>query len=351
MSQNALLLRGVGTPLVLGSRSIPQPGPNQLLVKVLVTSLNPHDQKTRDVGLFVTQFPHVLASELVGEIVEIGEGEYSAEFAVGDHVFGHTFVKGGNDNDFNGVQQYALADAQFVAKVANTGLTDDEAATIPVVVLAGFIALFSESGLGLPPPFSPKAASFDFAAATLLVIGGGSNTGKATIELGKMAGFGRIVVVAGLHNEVELKARGATHLVDRHAADVSERVRTITGDDLIYAIDTVNAGQEQELGLAALSNSKRGTLITLRRGDEEFGPDRIGKKVAGYERRAVLGVSPMHPEVTVGFWKQLPAWLKDGKIHPSKYTVVKGLDAEAVNNALDGYLAGKAVKTNIHPWE
>ncbi|KAH6724996.1 putative zinc-type alcohol dehydrogenase-like protein [Leptodontidium sp. MPI-SDFR-AT-0119] len=323
MSQNALLLRGVGTPLVLGSRPIPKPGPNQLLVKVIVTSLNPHDQKTRDVGLFVTQFPYVLASELVGEIVDIGEGEYSAEFAIGDHVFGHT--------------------------VANTGLTDDEAAIIPVVVLAGFIALFSESGLGLPPLFSPKAASFDFAAATLLVIGGGSNTGKATVELGKMAGFGRIVVVTGLHNEVELKARGATHLVDRHAADVLERVRTITGDDLIYAIDTVNAGQEQELGVAALSNSKRGTLITQRRGDEEFGPDRIGNKVVGYERRAVLGVSLMHPEVTVGFWKQLPAWLKDGKIHPSKYTVVKGLDAEAVNNALDGYLAGKAVKTNIHP--
>lgn len=36
MSQKALLLRKVGTPLVLGDRPIPQPGQNRLLVKVLV---------------------------------------------------------------------------------------------------------------------------------------------------------------------------------------------------------------------------------------------------------------------------------------------------------------------------
>ena len=36
MSQKALLLRKVGTPLVLGDRPIPQPGQDQLLVKVLV---------------------------------------------------------------------------------------------------------------------------------------------------------------------------------------------------------------------------------------------------------------------------------------------------------------------------
>lgn len=36
MSQKALLLHEAGTPLVAGYRPIPQPGENQLLVKVLV---------------------------------------------------------------------------------------------------------------------------------------------------------------------------------------------------------------------------------------------------------------------------------------------------------------------------
>jgi hypothetical protein len=125
----------------------------------------------------------------------------------------------------------------------------------------------------------------------------------------------------------------------------------LTLDDLIYAIDTVNTGQEQELGVAALSNSKRGTLITLRRADGEFDPGRIGAKNAGYERRLVLGISPVHPEVTVGFWREVPAWLKDGKITPSNYQVVKGLDADIINKVLDSYRDGKGSKTNIHPWE
>ncbi|CZR68864.1 related to zinc-binding dehydrogenase [Phialocephala subalpina] len=351
MSQKALVLHEVGTPLVLSDRPIPQPGQNQLLVKVLVAGLNPHDQRTRDAGLFVTSLPYVLASDLVGEVVAAGRGEHSTKFVVGDHVFGHTFVKDGDANDFNGLQQYALADARFVAKVADTGLADDEASTIPVIVLAGFIALFSSSGLSLPPPFSPEAGSFNFTATTLLIVGGGSNTGRATIELARLAGIGRVIAVAGLHNEAELKARGASHVIDRHTADVLEQVRAITGDDLIYAIDTVNTGQEQELGVAALSNSKRGTLITLRRADGEFDPDRIGTKTAGYERRLVLGISPVHPEVTVGFWREVPAWLKDGKIKPSNYKVVKGLDANAINKALDSYRDGKVAKTNIHPWE
>jgi len=319
-----------------------------------VLSVNPHDQRTRDVGLFVTKYPYVPGSDLVGEIVAISEGEHSTRFVVGDHVFGHTFVADSNAtdaSDFNPLQQYALADARFVGKVADTGLSDDEASTIPVIVLAGFIALFSKSGLNLPPPFSPEAKSFSYADATLLVIGGGSNTGMATIELARLAGFGKILTVAGLQNEAQVRSRGATHIVDRHSANALDQIRNITGDDLIYAVDTVNTGLKQDLGIAALSNSKRGTLITLRRPEGEFGSDRIGTKTAGYDRRLVLGVSPGHPEVTIDFWKELPAWLKDGKIHPSKYTAVKGLDADAVNRALNRFSDKQVVKPNVHPWE
>ncbi|KAH7137465.1 chaperonin 10-like protein [Dactylonectria estremocensis] len=351
MSQSALLLQEVGKPLVAGSRPIPQHGENQLLVKVLVAGLNPHDQRTRDAGLFVTSMPYVLASDLVGEVVAVGTGEYSAKFIVGEHVFGHSFAEGGFDNNFNGAQQYALVDARFVGKVASSGLSSDEASTIPVIVLAAFIALFASSGHGFPPPFSPQAKSFNYGNVTLLVIGGGSNTGRATIELAKLAGIGRIIAVAGNQNEATLKTVGATHVIDRHAPDALDQIQAIVGDELVYAVDTVNAGVEQELGVAALSNTKKGTLITLRRPEGDFDAARIGPKSAGYERRLVFGVSPMHPEVTVGFWDEVPRWLKEGKIRPSRFEVIKGLDAVAVNKALDQYRDGKGEKTNIHPWE
>jgi NADPH2:quinone reductase len=40
--QRALLLHEVGKPLTLGDRPIPQPGENQLLVKVLVAGRKNH---------------------------------------------------------------------------------------------------------------------------------------------------------------------------------------------------------------------------------------------------------------------------------------------------------------------
>lgn len=313
--------------------------------------MNPHDQRTRDVGLFITAMPYVVASDIVGEVITKGAGEHAAKFSIGEHVFGHTFAEGGFSNDFNAAQQYALVDARYVGKVAASGLSLDEASTIPVILLAAFVALFASSGLGLPAPFSSEAKTFPYAETTLLVIGGGSNTGRATIELAAMVGIGRIIAVAGSRNEASLQSIGATNFVDRAAHDALERIRTITGDKLIYAVDTVNDGPDQELGVAALSNIKKGSLVTLRRPHGDLNADKIGAKAAGYERRLVFGVSPIHPEVTMEFWKEIPQWLKDGKVHASKFEVIEGLDADAVNKALDGYRDGTGVKTNIHPWE
>jgi NADPH:quinone reductase-like Zn-dependent oxidoreductase len=295
--------------------------------------------------------PYVLGSDLVGEVVTLGTGVHSAKFVVGEHVSGHTFAEGGFDSNFNGAQQYALVDARFAGRVAGRGLSSDEVSTIPVIVLAGFIALFANSGPGFPLPFSSDAESFGYGNVTLLVIGGGSNTGRATVELATLAGIGRIIAVAGHRNEAMLKSAGATHVIDRKAPDVLDQIRAITADELVYAVDTVNADAEQDLSLAALSNTKKGTLITLRRPEGDFDAAQIGLKSAGYERRVILGVSPMHPEVTMGFWEEVPRWLKDGKIRPSRFEIVKGLDAVAVNKALDQYRDGRGIKTNIHPWE
>ncbi|KAF5972402.1 zinc-type alcohol dehydrogenase [Fusarium coicis] len=352
MSQKALLLHELGKPLTLGYRTIPEPGENQLLVKVLVAGRKFQENRTRDDGLFITSMPFVIASDIVGEVVTVGTEEHSAKFSLGEHVFGHTFAVGGFNNDFNAAQQYALVDARFVGRVADSGLTDDEASTVPVIVLAAFIALFVPSGHGISAPFASEAKSFDYSSVSLLVIGGGSNTGQVVVELAKLAGLGQIIVIAGRQNEENLKAVGATHVIDRRAPDVLGQIRAITGDELIHAVDTVNAGLDQELGVAALSNKKKGTLITLRRPDGDFHAAQIGSKAAGYERRLVFGVSPIHPELIMKFWEEVPRWYKGGKLRPSSFEVTEGLDVGAVNNkALDKYRDGNGVKMNIHPWE
>lgn len=47
MSQKALVLEKVGQPLVLVERPIPEPKENEVLVKVAIAGINPHDGYVR----------------------------------------------------------------------------------------------------------------------------------------------------------------------------------------------------------------------------------------------------------------------------------------------------------------
>jgi NADPH2:quinone reductase len=309
--------------------------------------VNPVNQKTRDQGLFFTGEPTVFGSDIAGEVIELGIGESVSHFGEGEHVF----AQASNKNDFPGLQRYALVDARFAAKVAATGLSDDQAATVPVCAIAAYVALFHETGLGLPAPTTDEAQKSNLASQTILIIGGGSNCGRYAIEFAKIVGFGKIIAVAGLRNEQELKGRGASHVVDRHSNDVLGQIQTLVGDELVYAVDTVNYGPAQELGVAVLSNSKKGTLATLLPTDgPAFEAERIGPKTASYGRRMTHGASILHPDLSIPFWKSLPGWIKEGKLRPLKFDVIEGLDVDRVDQALDGYRDGQVVKVNVHPW-
>lgn len=280
----------------------------------------------------------------------VGPGDGAAKFNVGEHVYAQgrmpldqVFI------DFYGLQEYALVDVRLAAKVADTGLTDGEAATVPVNVASLFVAMFHHTGLGLPIPGTEEAKTTDLSDETILIIGAGSNCGRSGVEFARMAGFGTIIAHAGPSNEEELRAMGATHFVNRHASNVLDQIRSITGDELVYALDVVNWGPQQGLGIAALSNSKKGTLITLLPTDGELDISDIGRKDAGFERRMTFGKMAIIPEFAPEFWDRISQWLKEGRISPGKFKVMEGLDAEKVNEVLDLYRDGKGVKVHIHP--
>lgn len=308
--------------------------------------MNPHDQKSRDTGLFVgTNLPAVLANDVAGEIVELGP-DGTKDYQVGDHVFtqSNTFASA----DHGGLQQYCLVDVNFSSKVPST-ISDDEAATLPCNLLASYLALFHSTGLEFPLPTTELSTSINLKHEKLLIIGGGSATGKFGVQLAKWAGIGQIIVVAARHNEVKLKKLGATDVIDRHAADVLGDIRGLVGDDLIHVYDTVNHGDALTLAVAALSNTKKGKAASLLPGQPDA--SKIGKKVEGFELGHIVGVSWRHPEATGRFWKSLvPFWIDSGVVTPLECTVVRGLDAATANSVMDNYRDGKAQsKVHIHP--
>ncbi|KAJ0122997.1 lcohol zinc [Diaporthe amygdali] len=322
-TQKALVVTELGKPVkLIEDRPIPEPSAKQIQLKVKVAGINPHDQKARDWGLFIAQhLPALLTNDVVGTVTKLGEGVTGV--AVGDRVVTQPGFSPGFTQ--NGVQEYAVADVGAFGKIPE-GTSDDEAATLPTNIIAPLVAIFEV--LKIPAPWSGQA--FDYANTTLLVVGGGSNCGRFGVQLAKLAGIGRIVVVGG--NEAELKGYGATHVLDRHGGQdaVLARIRDVV------------------LALNALSSTKKGALARLL----PLGPvdeSKVVGKTAGFEVRDTYGSSQVHPELAGGFWERLPGFLETGKIKPLSYVVKEGLTAENLNEVLDAYRDGKTVKkTHIH---
>lgn len=341
--QKAIVATEIGKPLVLVSDyAVPQPGPNQVQIKVTVTGINPHDQKARDFGLFIAEsLPAILTNDVVGKVTKLGSGVNN--ISIGDRIVSQSGLAPGSAQ--NGLQEYAIADVGCMAKIPDA-ISDDEAATLPTNVIAPLVAFFEE--LGIPAPWTSEAKSFNYGSAQILIMGGGSNTGKFGVQLAKLAGIGKIVVVGG--KEAELIAFGATHVLDRHGGNdaVLKRIKAVVGDDLIYAFDTVNPPSGQVIAVNALSSHRKGILARLL----PLGPineSQIAGKKAGFEVKDVFGSSQAKPKLAKPFWEHLSGYLEDGQIKPLEFTVCKGLDANTVNEVLDAYRDGKSTrKTHVH---
>jgi hypothetical protein len=83
----------------------------------------------------------------------------------------------------------------------------------------------------------------------------------------------------------------------------------------------------------------------------EADPAIAATKTAGFKKNQILGVSDLHQELAAKFWMELPGWIEKGEPKPLDFEVIDGLDAMRVDNLLDDYRDGRAVKkTHVHPW-
>lgn len=131
------------------------------------------------------------------------------------------------------LQEYTIINGLYTA-VVPAGISDEEAALYPINAVTAAMALFSTAGLGLPFPGTPESDSFDYASQKLVIIGGGTSTGKLAIQFARLAGIGTIIITASPSSAVLLKSFGATHVIARQDPDIEEQVRRIVGDELLY---------------------------------------------------------------------------------------------------------------------
>src|SRR5213596_3261903 len=202
----------------------PQPGQNELLVKVKVAAVNPVDWKIRD-GLgemFGLKPPLILGCEVAGAVEAVGD--HTKDFVVGDEVYGYLGAHSG------GYAEYVAAPAsEFVRKPKQIDF--DTAASVPVGALTAWQGIFDHGKLT--------------SGQRILITGASGAVGSMAVQLANVKGAHVIGTGSG-RNEEFVRGLGADQFIDYKKAKFEEKVR-----DLDVVFDTVG-GDTQERGFQTL---------------------------------------------------------------------------------------------------
>jgi putative PIG3 family NAD(P)H quinone oxidoreductase len=228
--------------LKIGERAEPQAGPGQLLIRVKFAGINRADLMQRQ-GFYPPPpgASEVLGLECAGEVAAVGPGV--GGWRVGERAM--ALLAGG------GYAELAAMDAGSAMKVP-AALSDEEAAAFPEVFLTAFLNIFMLAGAN--------------AGESVLVHGGSSGVGTASILLCKEAGV-RSIVTAGNDAKCEQCLKfGADVAINYNSGPFPAAVRSATngrGADVI--LDSIGAAY-LGLNLEALAHSGRLVLIGLMKG-------------------------------------------------------------------------------------
>ncbi|RXW11342.1 hypothetical protein EST38_g14513 [Candolleomyces aberdarensis] len=344
-TQKALFLTKASGDFIVSTAPIYKPGKEEVLVKIHAAALNPADWKVvTQYSHFLSNFPSILGSDIAGEVVELGEG--ATGFAIGDRVLFQGIY---NDNSHAGFQQYTTADVNTLAKIPS-GISYDEAASVPLALTTAWVGFYNESpnGLGFDAPTN-AAARGKYSDTPIIVIGGASSVGQLTVQTAKLSGFNPIITTASSKHAEFLKSLGATHVLDRNVslAGLKESIQSITEKPVKIVVDTISSEETQTLGFNLLAP---GGQIALNQ-------SAIGliKEAAPKENKSLVGILALKQgyfELVQEMWTHVTKFLQDRDIQPNRVEVLpKGLDGvvEGLKRLEENRVSG--VKLVVRPQE
>ena len=259
----ALRIHEFGGPEVLRYEDVAdsQPRKDQVLVRVRACAMNHLDLWVRK-GLPGVKLPHILGSDIAGEIVEVGE--YVSGFLAGQrvllvpmHFCNHCakcvaglqnqcpeFTVLGNGVDGGNCELIAVPAVRVIP--IPDRLDYVQAASVPLVFLTAWHMLVGRAGIRQ--------------GQTVLVLGGGSGVGIAAIQIAKLF-HARVITTAGDEKKLEkARALGADYGIDHYKQKISEEVRRITNKEGVdIVVEHVGAATWEE---SMKSLKPAGTIVT-----------------------------------------------------------------------------------------
>src|SRR5579872_2383355 len=259
----AIRIHEFGGPEILRYEDIPDPRPrkDQVLVRIRACAMNHLDLFVRE-GLPGVKLPHILGSDIAGEILEVGE--YVIGFKSGQRVLlapmhfcgrcakcvsgiqneCREFTALGNAVDGGNCELIAVPAVNVIP--IPDALDFNQAASVPLVFLTAWHMLVGRAGIR--------------PGQTVLVLGASSGVGIAAIQIAKLFHC-RVITTAG--DETKLaKARelGADYGINHYQQKISEEVRKITNKEGVdIVIEHVGAATWDE---SMKSLKTGGTLVT-----------------------------------------------------------------------------------------
>jgi NADPH2:quinone reductase len=186
--------------LRLGEVPDPEPGPNQVLLRLRFAALNPADAFLAE-AMYPAKptLPHILGRDGVGDVVGLGPGVSNVK--IGDTV--------GILRCDCGVELWGTLAEKVVVSAASVapppgGWSLEQTAGAPLVYLTAWQALTQWSDPPAPPP----------AGSVLLVTGASGGVGTASVQLGKSMGLTVVALSRSAEKGAKLRAMGADHVFD-----------------------------------------------------------------------------------------------------------------------------------------
>lgn len=230
---------------------IPEPGPGEVVVRVVAAGTNPGEIPVREGAFherFPARFPEGQGSDLAGLVRAVGEGVTTV--AVGDAVIGLSDLR-------NAQAEYAVLPADRVVPKPE-GLDWDVAATLYV---AGTTALM------LIRVGEPKAGE------TVAVSGAAGGVGALTTQLALRTGA-RVLGIASEANHEAVRRWGAEPVA--YGDGLEDRLRAAARDGIDVFLDTYGHGYAD---LAVRLGVSRARIVTI----ADFGArERLGVQARGH---------------------------------------------------------------------
>ncbi|KAK8288101.1 hypothetical protein V6Z12_D07G103500 [Gossypium hirsutum] len=298
---------------------IPPPNKGEILLKLEATSLNPIDWKIQKGilrPLLPRKFPHIPASDVAGEVVQVGPGV--TNYKVGDKVVSLL------DHLTGGLAEYAVATENLtVARPPEISVA--EAAGLPMAGLTAHRAVTHGAGVKLDGSGQQL---------NLLITAASGGVGHYAVQLAKL-GNTHVTATCGARNLDFVKSLGADEVLDYKTPD-GAALKSPSGRKYDVVIHCASGIPWSTFEPNLSSNGK---VIDITPGLSAFLTCAIKKLTFSKKKLVPLFMSPKKENLDY-----LVNLLKDGKLKTvidSKYPLSKAEEAWA--KSIDGHATGKII--------